>query len=575
MTPQFPPKSWFQRLLPRSLWAQTILLLLLALALSSVLVGPLTYSRASEQADRELESRGRSIVQTLERYSDLRLAMVLNDDKQAAPILSSIASEEDQVLYLAIVGPQRNLISYAPSTFGRFDMERAEALHFSPQPGDSIKRFTQPMTRFRGVAGRELEFETPDSAAGSGHGAVIGYVLLGLKGSTRHPALMQTLYTIGVTALGIFTVLILLYLSWVAQRLLRMVRFAQDVASGELRRTLDDSVEDDLGRVAAALSSMAQRTGSVVAQLVGAAQSLSRASTELFESSSRQADNAAKQAASVTEMGATVAELRETFTQATNKAESVIDLARRSEESSSGGANAVKQSIDGMVHIRDQVVAIAETITGLVQRTDQIDAIIEVVTDLAEQSNVLALNAGIEAARAGEHGRGFAVVAREVRSLAERSKESTAQVRTILQDIKLAGRDAVRAIEEGSRRAESGTQVAHAAGDAIQRLGEAIAASSAAAMQIASSTRHQSRGVESIWQATTEIDRIANETAQGIHQIEGAAANLKALSGAMAEIVGRYRIRRVKPRPDDQPDDRDTDVGHRFPVTSDTERQRA
>jgi hypothetical protein len=69
-------------------------------------------------------------------------------------------------------------------------------------------------------------------------------------------------------------------------------------------------------------------------------------------------------------------------------------------------------------------------------------------------------------------------------------------------------------------------------------------------MQIASSTRHQSLGVESIWQATTEIDRIANETAQGIHQIEAAAANLKALSAAMAEIVGRYRIRRVKPRPE-------------------------
>src|SRR5207237_1591585 len=245
-------------------------------------------------------------------------------------------------------------------------------------------------------------------------------------------------------------------------------QFAQQVAAGELRQTLQDPLDDDLGRLAIALRALSRGTSAVVTQLQDAWRSLSGASGDLFDSSSRQASNASKQAASVSEMGATVAELRETFNQATAKAESVIDLARRSEESSSGGADAVRESIEGMGHIRDQVVAIASTISGLVQRTDQIDAIIDVVNDLAEQSNVLALNAGIEAARAGEHGRGFAVVAREVRSLAERSKESTAQVRAILQDIKSAGRDAVRAIEEGSRRAESGTQVAHAAGDAIR-----------------------------------------------------------------------------------------------------------
>jgi methyl-accepting chemotaxis protein len=241
-------------------------------------------------------------------------------------------------------------------------------------------------------------------------------------------------------------------------------------------------------------------------------------------------------------MGATVAELRQTFQQATAKAESVIELAQRSEESSTGGVEAVKQSIERMVHIRDQVGAISSTIFGLVQRTAQIDAIIDAVKDLAEQSNVLALNAGIEAARAGEYGRGFGVVAREVRSLAERSKEATSQVRTILQDIKLAGHEAMRAIEEGSRRAESGTKVADAAGEAIRRLGDAIAVSSAAAMQIASSTRQQSIGVDQIWQATKEIDHVATDTAQGTKQLEDAARNMKQLSATLAAIVGQYKI---------------------------------
>jgi len=69
-----------------------------------------------------------------------------------------------------------------------------------------------------------------------------------------------------------------------------------------------------------------------------------------------------------------------------------------------------------------------------------------------------------------------------------------------------------------------------------------IAASSASAMQIASSTRQQSVGIEQIWQATKEIDRIATETASGISQLESAAGNMKQLAGVMAEIVGRYKI---------------------------------
>jgi methyl-accepting chemotaxis protein len=517
------------------------MLLGLALIAAAVTAGPYYHARFAEQYAEEIDKRGRATVQTLEKHADLRLAISLSDEKQAQPILRAMASDED-VHYVAILGPDRRPIAAASVTLTGDAVARELADHFAPPRNDRLQRFTQPVMRTN-EAVAALDFPDPAAKPDKRDHEALGYVVLGLSFERMQQRVwMSTLTSTLTWTLGLFTVLILLYFNWMARRLSRMAAFAQTVAAGDLSRTLDDPIDDDLGALATALRSMSQRTGQVVAQLVDASSSLSHASANLFDSSSRQAGNTSKQAASVQEMGATVAELRETFTQATTKAESVIDLARRSEESSSGGADAVKESIDGMVHIRDQVAQIANTISGLVQRTDQIDAIIDVVSDLAEQSNVLALNAGIEAARAGEHGRGFAVVAREVRSLAERSKESTSQVRTILQDIKLAGRETVRAIEEGSRRAESGTAVAHAAGDAIKRLGDAIALSSAAAMQIASSTRQQSVGVEQIWQATKELGRIASETASGIQQLEGAAANMKTLSSTMAEIVGRYRI---------------------------------
>jgi methyl-accepting chemotaxis protein len=529
------------KFLPRSLSGQVLLILGLAFTLSALAAGSYYYS-ANKQATAEgFERRGRTAVRTLEKHADLRLAISLSDEKQAQPILASIAADDEDVRYVAILGADKSVIAAAGPMADKIKLE--VPLHFGPSAsGDNLLRFTQPVTRDKG-AGVGFDFGDPAKASEK-KDETLGFVVIGLSvDRLRGEVWSATFKSVLSWTLGLFTGLILIYFYWVSGRLRRMGEFAQAVAQGELVRTLDDLADDDLGRLAEALRSMSQRTGRVVSQLQDASRSLSTASADLFDSSSRQAANASKQAASVSEMGATVAELRETFNQATSKAESVIELARKSEESSSGGADAVRESIDGMGQIQAQVSAIAQTISGLVTRTDQIDAIIDVVNDLAEQSNVLALNAGIEAARAGEHGRGFAVVAREVRSLAERSKESTAQVRAILQDIKLAGREAVRAIEEGSRRAESGMSVSNAAGEAIRRLGDAIAASSASAMQIASSTRQQSVGVEQIWQATKEIDRIATETANGIQQLEMAAANMKALSATMTEIVGRYKIR--------------------------------
>jgi methyl-accepting chemotaxis protein len=531
------------KLLPRSLWMQTLLLLALSVAVTFAISGPIFSSKFEEQQNDELQRRGTTTVQTLEKHSDLRLAATLSDAAQAAPVLKAVADGEEDLRYLALLGPGHAPIASAPATLASGEIDRIVHDHFAP-PTDEVKRFTQAIVRSKEAGAGTLDFGAEPAKAEKGKDAdVLGYVVLGLSTQRLKSKIrLQTLAAVGTTSLIVFTLITLFYFRWVARRLHRMVNFAQKVAEGDLTGKLADPVADDLGQLATALGSMSTRTGGVVKELVTASTSLSAASSDVFDSSTRQGSNTAKQAASVSEMGATVAELRETFGHATTKAESVIDLARRSEESSTGGAKAVREAIDGMEQLREQVVAIAETIRGLVQRTDQIDAILEVVNGLTEQSNVLALNAGIEAARAGEHGRGFAVVAREVRSLAERSKESTSQVRSILQDIKLAGRDAVRVIEEGSRRADGGVAVAAAAGDAIKLLGEAIAASSTAAMQIASSTRQQSVGIEQLWQATKEIDRIARETADGIQQLEGAAGNMKSLSKSMEALVGRYKI---------------------------------
>ena len=527
------------RMLPRSLWLQMIVLVTLALGITWVVATPL-FHRFAAAFDQELDKRGRALTAALEKHTELRLAISLADAAQATPVLKAIAESDEDIRYIAVFDSKKQAFAFASPSLPSGELQAAVNAHFAPTAPAGLLRFSQPVTRAKEAAGGSLDFAVGEPGAGKSE-EVLGYVALALSSERAQRRITQQAFlTVGMTALVLYA-LVLLYFRFLARRLSTMAAFAKRVARGELDEKLGTASRDEVGQLSRALASVSDNMRGVVGELKQASTSLSSGAHEVFESAGKQAESASRQAASVSEMASTVSELRQIFNQATAKAESVIDLAKKSEESSSGGAAAVLESVDGMRQLRDHVAAIAQTIQGLVQKTDQIDAIIDVVNDLAEQSNVLAINVGIEAARAGEHGRGFAVVAREVSRLAERSKESTSQVRLILQDIERAGRDAVRVIDEGSRRAESGMSVAKAAGTAIERLKEAIGASSQAAMQIAASTRQQSQGIEQIWQATREIDHVANETAAGTHALEAAAANMKALSEGLERIVGRYR----------------------------------
>jgi len=278
-------------------------------------------------------------------------------------------------------------------------------------------------------------------------------------------------------------------------------------------------------------------TRSITRQLLEATGQISSSSAQILAMTSQVGSGATETATAVSETTTTVEEVKQAAQVSSQKAKYVSETAQRSAQVSQIGKKSVNETVERMNGIRGQMESIAETVVQLSEQSQAIGEIIATVNDLAEQSNLLAVNAAIEAAKAGEQGKGFAVVAQEVKSLAEQSKQATAQVRTILSDIQKATSTAVMATEQGSKAVEAGVKQSTEAGESIRVLADSITEAEQAATQIAASSQQQLVGMDQVALAMENIKQASAQNVAGTKQAETAAQNLSELGHKLKQLV--------------------------------------
>lgn len=318
--------------------------------------------------------------------------------------------------------------------------------------------------------------------------------------------------------------------------------FAGRIASGDLTARAHDGGESELGELARNLNRMAEGLAGISGEVQRGTTELSGTAAQILSAVSRHNSSTAEQAASIAQTSVTIEQVRTSAEQAAAQADDLADKARTAVSFSDEGTRTIRSLLHGMDEIGGRVANIAGGIEELAQRSEAIRQITESVSDLAEQSNMLALNATIEAARAGEQGRGFAVVADQVRSLAEQSKQATAQVQAILSEIHVATANAVRAAQEGTQVVAAGRGRAQEAGDVIERLTSAIHETATVATRLAAGAKEQAVGMEQIGRAMVDVSNTTNQISEGAEQNETAAGNLNELAARLAGTTRRYRL---------------------------------
>jgi methyl-accepting chemotaxis protein len=317
--------------------------------------------------------------------------------------------------------------------------------------------------------------------------------------------------------------------------------FASRVANGDLTATVTSEALD-LRELGESLNTMVAGLADISTEIQAGVQEIGASTAEILGSVSHHTESASRQSTAITQTTATINELRQGADDTAQRAREVAAQAADSVRVSDEGTTAVAAIADAMREIRVRVSGVTEEIVTLSERAQQIGIITDTVNELADRSNLLALNATIEAARAGEHGKGFGVVADQVRALAEQSRQATAKVQTILDEVREATAAAVSASEEGARVVEQGLDLTARADDGIRNLTDIIREAAAAAEQIAASAHQQSVGMDEIAASMNHMEDGTTQFLEGAEASEVAAQSLNELSAKLAALVDRYRV---------------------------------
>jgi methyl-accepting chemotaxis protein len=325
------------------------------------------------------------------------------------------------------------------------------------------------------------------------------------------------------------------------------VAYMVEVGQGTLgvRLTLDENgrdAEDPLLALGRSLNETIASLQGMIEQIRGAANALGAQAAEILATTTQQASGATEQSAAVSQATTTVDEIKTIAEQLVTRSRAVADNSQRTVEVSRTGQETVREAIAGMTQIKARVDIIEENILALSERTQQIGEIIDTVNAIAAQSNMLALNAAVEAARAGEQGKGFAVVAEEVRDLAERSSQATAQVKAILSDIQRATNATGMATEEGKKGVDTGVHLVAQMGETIDHLARAIDESAQSAAQMAAGGQQQTSGMAQVAMAMQNINQVTVQSMASTRQAERSAQELNDLARSLSEIVEQYQV---------------------------------
>lgn len=313
------------------------------------------------------------------------------------------------------------------------------------------------------------------------------------------------------------------------------------LADGNFRQPLHFSGSGELGHLSKNISKVQQSVAEVITAVQQSMSTLTQASNAITRSSSSLAGYANETHHATDQVSAAITEMSSTVQEVATNASGAASAAQSADDSARNGLKVMDNTLNAINQLGKEVDHVGDAMSQLEQNTNRIGGVLDVIKNVAEQTNLLALNAAIEAARAGEQGRGFAVVADEVRSLAKRTQDSTAEIQQIIEAVQLGASKALQAMKTSQEKTGVTLEMAGQAGQSINQITQSISAILGMNMQIATAAEEQSYAAEEINKNVvkvvnliSDLNRDAQQSAQIARQLDSTA---KGLEGQIAHFA--------------------------------------
>jgi methyl-accepting chemotaxis protein len=329
----------------------------------------------------------------------------------------------------------------------------------------------------------------------------------------------------------------------VAKPVAKAARMLNTISTGDadLTQKMPVITGDEVGLLATSFNNFVGQLRTLIAAVADNAIKVNDASSDLSKAAIATEKNTERQQQSVDMVAAAINEMGATVHEISRNAHDTADAAKNASCDSIEGQTVVNKTVEGINVVFEKIQNASSVIQTLAEDVGGISSVLNVIKGISEQTNLLALNAAIEAARAGEQGRGFAVVADEVRTLAQRTQESTEEINKMIKKLEDGAHNAVSAMNSGIETASDAVENADTAGKSLEKITNAINAISDLSIQVATATEQQSSVVEELNSHMLNIKDMSDNTAEQTKTISDKCTALNQTSDKLTSLVGNFK----------------------------------
>jgi len=351
---------------------------------------------------------------------------------------------------------------------------------------------------------------------------------------------MSLIVSVVIISLVILVGLILL--KGLEKQVKSLVQTIEKASQQDLTVRAEKVAEDELGTIAESLNDMMSHFSDAVHTIFQSSEQLAAAAEQTSTTVSINAETLEYQQAEVMQVATAIEEMSASIQEVSGNVSRTSDAANAADKLASESNYLVIESVNAIEGVSSKIKEVSNTISQLHESSNSISTVIEVIKSIAEQTNLLALNAAIEAARAGEQGRGFAVVADEVRSLAQRTQESTQEIEDIVTSFQNDSTTAFNQMNSSREQADTSVQLASKVQVALNEIVISISEIKDMSIQISAAAEEQVAVSQEISNNSLSIGDSAQSAAAGGQQISSAAQEQAELATSLQTLASKFKV---------------------------------